>query len=130
MSLAMPHQSAIDGAVRHLLTNCNPKGNRVGWLMLSSILVEAWDLYAGLLAFDPPIRRLNGRGQPSSPDVAARDGQRPVERQHRKIVQQGSNRRAKVAAELTNHLLEGVVLTPGAVATIPELQQVGFHYIK
>lgn len=36
----------------------------------------------------------------------------------------------KVAAELTNHLLEGVVLTPGAVATIPELQQVGFHYIK
>lgn len=36
----------------------------------------------------------------------------------------------KVAAELTNHLLPGVVLTPGAVATIPELQQVGFHYIK
>ena len=36
----------------------------------------------------------------------------------------------KVAAELTNHLVEGVVLTPGAVATIPELQQVGFHYIK
>ena len=36
----------------------------------------------------------------------------------------------QVAAELTNHLLPGVVLTPGAVATIPELQQVGFHYIK
>ena len=35
-----------------------------------------------------------------------------------------------LAAELTNHLVEGVVLTPGAVATIPELQQVGFHYIK
>ena len=34
-----------------------------------------------------------------------------------------------LAAELTNHLIEGVVLTPGAVATIPELQQVGFHYI-
>ena len=34
----------------------------------------------------------------------------------------------QVAAELTNHLIEGVVLTPGAVATIPELQQVGFHY--
>src|SRR6201993_2606401 len=33
-----------------------------------------------------------------------------------------------VAAELTNHLIDGVVLTPGAVATIPELQQVGFHY--
>ena len=36
----------------------------------------------------------------------------------------------KIAADLTNHLIEGVVLTPGAVATIPELQQVGFHYIK
>jgi intracellular sulfur oxidation DsrE/DsrF family protein len=33
-----------------------------------------------------------------------------------------------MAAELTNHLLDGVVLTPGIVATIPELQQVGFHY--
>jgi hypothetical protein len=33
-----------------------------------------------------------------------------------------------VAAELTNHLINGVVLTPGIVATIPELQQVGFHY--
>ncbi len=36
----------------------------------------------------------------------------------------------RVAAELRNHLIEGVVLTPGAVATIPKLQQVGFHYIK
>src|SRR6201987_3414618 len=33
-----------------------------------------------------------------------------------------------VAAELTNHLIDSVVLTPGIVATIPELQQVGFHY--
>ena len=35
-----------------------------------------------------------------------------------------------IAAELTNHLIDGVVLTPGIVATIPELQQVGFHYVK
>jgi hypothetical protein len=35
-----------------------------------------------------------------------------------------------IAAELTNHLVEGVVLTPGIVATIPELQLVGFHYVK
>ena len=35
-----------------------------------------------------------------------------------------------LAAELTNHLIDGVVLTPGAVATIPELQQAGFHYIS
>lgn len=34
-----------------------------------------------------------------------------------------------MAAELTNHLIDGVVLTPGIVATIPELQQVGFHYV-
>jgi intracellular sulfur oxidation DsrE/DsrF family protein len=33
-----------------------------------------------------------------------------------------------VAADLTNHLVDGVVLTPGIVATIPELQQAGFHY--
>jgi intracellular sulfur oxidation DsrE/DsrF family protein len=35
-----------------------------------------------------------------------------------------------IAAELTNHLIDGVVLTPGIVATIPELQQAGFHYTK
>ena len=33
-----------------------------------------------------------------------------------------------VAAELTKHLIEGAVLTPGIVATILELQQAGFHY--
>ena len=33
-----------------------------------------------------------------------------------------------LAAELSNHLIDGVVLTPGIVATILELQQVGFHY--
>lgn len=35
-----------------------------------------------------------------------------------------------LAAELTNHLIPGVVLTPGAVGTLPELQQAGFHYAK
>ena len=42
----MPQQSMMDSAVRHLVTNYNPKGNRIGWLMMSSILVEAWDLYS------------------------------------------------------------------------------------
>ena len=46
MSLALPQQSAMDSAVRHLVSNYNPKGNRVGWLMMASILVEAWDLYS------------------------------------------------------------------------------------
>jgi len=39
-------QAAMNDAVRHLVTNYNPKGNKIGWLMMSSILVEAWDLYS------------------------------------------------------------------------------------
>ena len=35
---------------------------------------------------------------------------------------------AALAAELTNHLVDGVILIPGAGATMLELQQVGFHY--
>lgn len=46
MSIAATDQKAMDQAVRHLVTNYNPKGNKVGWLMMSSILVEAWDLYS------------------------------------------------------------------------------------
>jgi MFS family permease len=42
----MSQQTAMDSAVRHLISQYNPKGNRVGWLMMSSILVEAWDLYS------------------------------------------------------------------------------------
>jgi hypothetical protein len=34
----------------------------------------------------------------------------------------------EIAAELTNHLIEGVVLTPGISGTIPKLQEAGFHY--
>jgi hypothetical protein len=49
-----------------------------------------------------------------------------------KLLQLGANpdhlSRDALAAELTNHLIEGVVLTPGMVATIPELQRAGFHY--
>lgn len=37
---------------------------------------------------------------------------------------------AAIAAELTNHLIPGVVLTPGAVATLPELQRKGFAYAR
>jgi hypothetical protein len=35
----------------------------------------------------------------------------------------------EVAADMTNHLLPGVILTPGALATLPLLQQAGFHYV-
>jgi MFS family permease len=46
MLVAANSQSAMDNAVRHLVTRYNPKGNRIGWLMMASILVEAWDLYS------------------------------------------------------------------------------------
>ena len=51
-----------------------------------------------------------------------------------KLLEQGINpdRRSHeaIAAELTNHLMAGVVLTPGMAGTIPELQRAGFHYAK
>ncbi len=43
---AHTHRAAMDRAVSYLITNYNPKGNRIGWLMMASILVEAWDLYS------------------------------------------------------------------------------------
>lgn len=36
----------------------------------------------------------------------------------------------KMAAEFTNHLLPGVVLTPGIVGTIPQFELAGYQYIK
>lgn len=35
-----------------------------------------------------------------------------------------------LTAELTNHLIPEIVLTPGVVATLPLMQQAGFHYAK
>jgi hypothetical protein len=35
-----------------------------------------------------------------------------------------------LAAELTNRLIAGAVLTPGMVGTLPELQRAGFNYAK
>src|SRR6201985_1638252 len=46
VSMTATNQSAMDSAVRPLVSRYNPAGNRVGWLMMSSILVEAWDLYS------------------------------------------------------------------------------------
>ena len=36
----------MDSAVGYLITKYNPKGQWIGWLMMASILVEAWDLYS------------------------------------------------------------------------------------
>jgi hypothetical protein len=33
-----------------------------------------------------------------------------------------------LAAELTNHLIPGVIVSPGVVGTIPQLQRAGFYY--
>ena len=46
MTMSANPARGMDEAVRHLVTQYNPAGNRVGWLMMSSILVEAWDLYS------------------------------------------------------------------------------------
>jgi intracellular sulfur oxidation DsrE/DsrF family protein len=35
-----------------------------------------------------------------------------------------------LAADLTDHLVDGVVLTPGGIRTLHELQQVGFYYAE
>jgi MFS family permease len=36
----------MDRAVGYLISNYNPKGPWIGWLMMASIIVEAWDLYS------------------------------------------------------------------------------------
>jgi MFS family permease len=36
----------MDAAVRHLVSTYAPKGNYIGFLMLSSLFVEAWDFYS------------------------------------------------------------------------------------
>ena len=38
--------------------------------------------------------------------------------------------REALVAELTNHLIADVVLSPGAIGTLPELQAAGFCYAK
>src|SRR3954454_22334421 len=45
-TMAVPQPTASEAAVRYLISNYSPKGSRVGWLMMASILVEAWDLYS------------------------------------------------------------------------------------
>jgi hypothetical protein len=51
-----------------------------------------------------------------------------------KLIKAGSNpdklSHEAVVAELTNHLIPGVVLTPGMVGTLPELIQAGFTFAK
>ena len=43
MFMIMPHRQAMDGAVRYFVSKYNPKGNRIGWLTMASMLVEVWE---------------------------------------------------------------------------------------
>jgi MFS family permease len=44
--LTQSQQALMDRAVRHLVSHYSPRGQQVGWLMIASILIEAWDLYS------------------------------------------------------------------------------------
>lgn len=46
----------------------------------------------------------------------------------KKRINPGRLSHPEMAAEFTNHLVTGVVLTPGAVGTIPQLQLAGYQY--
>jgi MFS family permease len=43
---SVSQQAVMDRAVKHLVSNYSPNGQRIGWLMIASILVESWDLYS------------------------------------------------------------------------------------
>jgi hypothetical protein len=49
---------------------------------------------------------------------------------HRKGINPDRLTHPKMAAEFTNHLIPGAVLTPGIVGTLPELELAGFQYAK
>ena len=49
---------------------------------------------------------------------------------HRKGVNPEHLSHERMGAEFTNHLIPGVVLTPGIVGTLPELERAGFQYAK
>ena len=46
MSSAIGETAVMDRAVTYLVNRYSPSGRRIGWIMLFSILIEAWDLYA------------------------------------------------------------------------------------
>lgn len=80
MPTTTSQKTAMDAAVRHLVDKYSPHSNRVGWLMMASILVEAWDLYgiAFVLIFirnqyhpDPLLLGLAGAGTQGGAVVGA-----------------------------------------------------------
>jgi len=49
---------------------------------------------------------------------------------HEKGINPDALSHEELAAEFTNHLISGAVLTPGIVGTLPELELAGFQYAK
>ena len=49
---------------------------------------------------------------------------------HKKGINPSKLSHVEMAAEFTNHLIPGVILTPGIVGTLPELELAGFQYAK
>jgi MFS family permease len=71
----------MDRAVSYLISNYNPKGRWIGWLMLASIIVEAWDLYSIAFVlifirdtFHPTPALLGLAGTPLAPSSALLGG--------------------------------------------------------
>ncbi|MBV9748819.1 MAG: MFS transporter [Acetobacteraceae bacterium] len=88
-------QPAMDAAVKYLISNYNPKGSRIGWLMMASILVEAWDLYsiAFILIFirdvfhpSPAMLGLAGAGTQGGAVIGALFGGWLADRLGRRVV--------------------------------------------
>ena len=47
MAMALSQfQQLADQATAYLIQKHSPSGNRIGWMMIASIFIEAWDLYA------------------------------------------------------------------------------------
>ncbi len=49
---------------------------------------------------------------------------------HKKGINPDHLSHEQMAAEFTNHLIPGTILTPGIVGTLPELELAGFGYVK
>ena len=45
MSTRVSQEASMDAAVSYLVGKYSPRADQIGWLMMASILVEAWDLY-------------------------------------------------------------------------------------
>jgi len=59
------NQSIIDSTISYLLEKYSVTGTRIGWLMISSIFVDAWDLYA-ITLFGTAIEKALGASLRSS----------------------------------------------------------------